>query len=252
MTNLRERTREILVVNGSPVSEYAVETRGLTKSFNGHLVLRGIDLTVREREFLTILGPNGAGKTTLLRILATLTRPSSGDVTVAGLKPGKDSTGIRRRIGYVPHQTLLYDDLTAHENLKFYGRMYDVVNPEQRIQTLTERADLSPHLHKQVRTLSRGIQQRFSIMRALLHEPPVLLLDEPDTGLDQHSRAKLGELLDTGSRTVIMSSHRLESCLELGDRVIILASGKITYNESTESLGASDLANVYARCTEER
>jgi len=241
-----------LEVNGPTQSEYAVETRGLTKSFSGHLVLKGIDLTVRENESLTILGANGAGKTTLLRVLATLTRPSSGDVAVAGLKPGKDSMGIRRRIGYVPHQTLLYDDLTAYENLQFYGRMYDVVNPEQRIRTLAERAGLSPHLHRLVRTLSRGIQQRFSILRALLHEPPVLLLDEPDTGLDHHSRAELGELLDTGFRTVIMSSHRLESCLAMGDRVIILSSGKIAYDEPTESLGASDLAGIYARCTGER
>ena len=147
---------------------------------------------------------------------------------------------------------MLFSPLSVEENLKFYGRMYDVVNPEQRIQTLAERAGLSPHLHRLVRTLSRGIQQRFSIMRALVHEPPVLLLDEPDTGLDQHSRAKLGELLDTGSRTVIMSSHRLESCLEMGDRVIILSSGKITYDEPTESLSVSDLASVYTSCTEER
>jgi ABC-type multidrug transport system ATPase subunit len=247
---LREKEQTRVTASVSALPGYAVEINGLTKYFSHNLALRGIDLNVSEKEFLTILGPNGAGKTTLLRVIAVLTRPSSGSVRVAGFELGKESAEIRHHIGYVPHQTLLYDDLTAYENLKFYGRMYDVPNLEQRILALAEEMALSSHLHKLVHTLSRGMQQRFSIMRALLHDPSLLLLDEPETGLDKHARSTLGELIGIGTRTIIMSSHRLESALELGHRVAILASGRIKYDEPVKSLNASDLALAYDQCTE--
>ena len=237
--------------SGAPLaSDQAVQIEGLRKSFGSHLALRGVDITARRGEFLTIFGPNGAGKTTLLRVLATITRPSAGKVRVSGLEAGKDSTEIRRRVGYVPHQTLLYDDLTAYENLKFYGRMYDVPDLESRIQALADRMGLTSQLHRLVRTLSRGIQQRFSIVRALLHDPSLLLLDEPETGLDQQASAMMVEMLDAGTRTVIMTSHRLEGGLELADRVVILASGRVTYDEPKSALDSSAFAGVYARYTE--
>ena len=241
-----------MTASGSSVSTPAVEVKSLTKSFGGRLALKGVDLVVGEGEFLTILGPNGAGKTTLLQILATVSRASSGKIRIGGLEVGKESTEIRRRIGYVSHQTLLFDDLTAYENLKFYARMYDVPDLDRRIHSLAEKMGLSPRLHQLVRTLSRGTQQRLSIVRALLHNPSVLLLDEPETGLDQHATAMLGEVLDAGTRTVIMSSHRLEHGLELGDRVVILASGRITYEESKESLDLANFTSVYSRYTEAR
>ena len=231
-------------------SRTAVEIKGLTKSFSGRLALKKVDLTIKDSEFLTVVGPNGAGKTTLLRVLAALSRPSSGDVTVSGFRLGKESTEIRRCIGYVPHQTLLYDELTAYENLKFYGTMYDVPNLQQRIHELAEKMALSTYLYVLIRTLSRGIQQRLSIMRALLHNPKILLLDEPETGLDQQARTMLGEVLDIGNRTIIMSSHRLESGLELGDRIAILASGRIVFQESTDKLDTSSFSDIYARHTE--
>ncbi len=241
-----------MTASGSSVSIPAVEVKSLTKSFGSRLALKGVDLVVGEGEFLTILGPNGAGKTTLLQILATVWRPSSGKIRIGGLEVGKESTEIRRRIGYVSHQTLLFDDLTAYENLKFYGRMYDVPDLDRRIHSLAEKMELSSRLHQLVRTLSRGMQQRLSIVRALLHNPSVLLLDEPETGLDQRATAMLGEVLDAGARTVIMSSHRLESAVELGDRVAILASGRITYEESKESLDLANFTSVYSRYTEAR
>jgi heme ABC exporter ATP-binding subunit CcmA len=231
-------------------SDQGVQIKGLNKSFSGNLALRGVDLTVNIGEFLTVFGPNGAGKTTLLRVLATITRPSAGRVWVSGLEAGKDSTEIRRRVGYVPHQTLLYDDLTACENLRFYGKMYDVPDLESRIQALAERMGLTSQLHRLVRTLSRGIQQRFSIIRALLHDPTLLLLDEPETGLDQQASAMMVEMLDAGARTVIMTSHRLEGSLELADRAVILASGRITYDAPKSSLDKDTFAGVYARHTE--
>ena len=241
-----------MTASGSSVSTPAVEVKSLTKSFGSRLALKGVDLVVGEGEFLTILGPNGAGKTTLLQILATVSRASSGKIRIGGLEVGRESTEIRRRIGYVSHQTLLFDDLTAYENLKFYARMYDVPDLDRRIHSLAEKMELSSRLHQLVRTLSRGTQQRLSIVRALLHNPSVLLLDEPETGLDQRATAMLGEILDAGARTVIMSSHHLERGLELGDRVVILASGRITYEESKESLDLANFTSVYSRYTEAR
>ncbi|MFQ5988033.1 MAG: ABC transporter ATP-binding protein, partial [Dehalococcoidia bacterium] len=149
--------------------EWAVEVGGLTKSFGRQLVLRGIDLRVKKGEFLTIFGPNAAGKTTLIKILATLSRPSSGEVRLAGLQLQDDATEIRRRVGVVTHQTLLYDDLTVRENLRFYGRMYDVANLEERIATVIRQVGLEARLHDRVRTLSHGMQKRASIARAVIH-----------------------------------------------------------------------------------
>ena len=229
-----------------------IQVTNLTKAFNGRPVLKGVDLVIGNGEFVTIVGPNGAGKTTLLRILSTLSRPSSGKVTVRGIEMGKDSNEIRRCIGYVPHQTLLYDDLTAYENLKFYARMYDVPDREQRINYLAEQMGLSSRLHQMVRTLSRGTQQRLSIVRALLHDPAILLLDEPETGLDQEAVALLIRVLHTADRTVIMTSHHLERGIQLCDRVIILASGRIAYEGSKESMNLADFADLYIRCTELR
>jgi heme exporter protein A len=234
----------------SPAPAAAVEIEGLTKSFGGHRALKDLSLAVAEGEFLSILGPNGAGKTTLLKIIAATLRPSSGIVRVSGLDMGRDSNEVRRLVGYVPHQTLLYDDLTAYENLRFYARMYGVPDSRHRIGALAERLALSSDLDRLVRNLSRGTQQRFSIARALLHDPSLLLLDEPETGLDQRARVLFREVLRDRRRTVIMSSHSLESCFELGDRVLILASGRIARDEPTKSLAAADLGDIYARCTE--
>ena len=186
----------------------------------------------------------------MLRVLATIARPSSGDVQISGFRLDKDSNEIRRRIGFVPHQTLLYEDLTAYENLQFYGRMYDVGNLERRIKELSEKMGMSAQLHRLIRTLSRGMQQRFSIIRALLHEPSLLLLDEPETGLDQRASIMLTDILKENKKTIIMASHRLEKGLELADRVAMLSSGRIKYEDSTKSLDPISFAELYLRYTE--
>jgi len=234
----------------SLASAPAVEIEGLTRSFGGRRVLKGLSLAIAQGEFISILGPNGAGKSTLLKIIAATLRPSSGSVRVSGLDLGKTPNEVRRLVGYVPHQTLLYDDLTARENLQFYATMYGVGSSAHRIDEVAEMLTLGADLDRLVRELSRGTQQRFSIARALLHSPSLLLLDEPETGLDQRARSLLRELLRQHRRTVIMSSHSLESCFELGDRVVILASGRIVRTEPTHSLTVTDLADIYARCTE--
>ncbi len=237
---------------GSISQSWAIEVQELTKSFGNHLALKGIDLRVREGEFLTIFGPNGSGKTTLIKVLATIMKPSSGRVRVAGFDLRDNPVPIRRKIGVVSHQTFLYDDLTAFENLKFYGRMYDVPHLEERISEVITKVGLASRLHHQVRTLSRGMQQRLSIARAVLHRPSIMLLDEPETGLDEYATAMLGEMLDTLSAevgTLIMTTHHLEYGLEMGNQVAILVGGRIVYQESKQSLDVDSLRQTYHHFT---
>ena len=230
---------------------YAIEVKRLIKSYGEHHALRGIDLNVKWGDILAIFGPNGAGKTTLLKVLATLVKPSAGDVSVAGFNLKQDAIMIRRRIGVVTHQTLLYDDLSAYENLRFYGKMYDVSNLRDRISQLVAQVGLESRIHDPVRTLSRGMQQRLAIARALIHDPPVLLLDEPGTGLDQHASAMFATILNSTpskQRAVLMTSHSLEQGAALSNRIAIMADGKIAY-EGSKQMDISNLRDVYYQCT---
>lgn len=234
--------------NNTASQVWAIEVQDLTKSFGNHLALRGVDFGVRRGEFVVIFGPNGAGKTTLIKVLATIIRPSSGSVRVAGFDLRDNQLEIRHKIGVVSHQTYLYDDLTAFENLKFYGRMYDVPNLEERINEVITRVGLASRLHHQVRTLSRGMQQRLSIARAILHHPSIMLLDEPETGLDQYATAMLREVLDeliAGGGTVVMTTHRLEYGLEMGNQLAIMAEGRIAYSKSKQSLDVDSFRQNY-------
>ncbi|MFQ5811925.1 MAG: heme ABC exporter ATP-binding protein CcmA [Anaerolineae bacterium] len=227
-----------------------IEVCGLVKSFGGKMALDGVDLDVAEGEFLTLVGPNGAGKTTLIRILATLTRPTRGSVRVAGCDLTKQGNEVRRRIGLASHQTLLYDDLSAEENLRFYGRMYEVPKLEEGITALLQRVDLDHRRHDLVRTFSRGMQQRLSLARALLHDPAILLLDEPYTGLDQRAAEVLREVLISlagRSRTVLMTTHNLERGLELCDRAAILVNGRIVHQADKSDLDVARFREAYSR-----
>jgi heme exporter protein A len=227
-----------------------IEVRGLVKSFGSKVALEGVDLDVAEGEFLTLVGPNGAGKTTLIRILATLTKSTEGSVRVAGYDLAGQGTEVRRRIGLASHQTLLYGDLSAEENLRFYGRMYEVPELEQRITALLQRVGLEHRRHDLVRTFSRGMQQRLSIARALLHDPAILLLDEPYTGLDQQAAEVLREVLVSlggRSRTVLMTTHNLERGLELCDRAAILFNGRIVYQADKSDLDVASFREAYRR-----
>ncbi|RME07606.1 MAG: ABC transporter ATP-binding protein, partial [Anaerolineae bacterium] len=156
-----------------------IRVRKLVKRFGPKTVLRGLDFDVSAGEFVALLGPNGAGKTTFLRILASLSRPVFGEVWVAGHRLPEQAAAVRRRLGVVSHQPLLYGDLTAAENLRFYGRMYAIPNLEQRVHEVLEMVGLAPRRNDLVRTFSRGMQQRLAIGRAVLHDPDVMLFDEP-------------------------------------------------------------------------
>lgn len=182
---------------------------------------------------MTIFGPNGAGKTTLIRILSLLTRASEGRLVLNGAVVDEDSAGaLRRDIGVLSHHTFLYGDLTAAENLQFYGRMYDVPGLKARIPEALEEVGLALHFHDPVRQFSRGMQQRLAIARAILHKPSLLFLDEPYTGLDPQGSAVLSRILaglKNERRTVVMITHNFDEGLSLADQVMILAKGRIAF-----------------------
>jgi heme exporter protein A len=211
-----------------------LEGRGLRRSFGGRQVLRGVDLTVRAGQVVVIAGPNGAGKTTLLRLLAGLTRPESGEVRVLGRPLRGQGEEARRAIGFVAHQSLLYDDLTLAQNLTFTARLYALPKPGDVARAALESAGLSSRADDSPRRLSRGLTQRASIARALLHQPRVLLLDEPFTGLDagaaERLRAELAGRMAAGLGMVVVT-HRLSEVWGLATRVAVLADGRWACDE---------------------
>ena len=230
--------------------EVMVRLEGVTKRFAHVWALRGIDLELRRGRCLGIFGANGAGKTTLLNILATLTRPSSGQVTIAGYDAVRQADKIRPRLGVLGHRTYLYGDLTAQENLQFYGRLFGVPDALRRGRELLRSVDLEADSTQRVRTFSRGMQQRLAIARVLLHDPELLLLDEPYTGLDQHAAARLQQVLDglqAAGRTIVLSTHDLARGLAVCDEVLIQNRGKIAYyHEAAADLDISGFEQLYA------
>lgn len=231
-----------------------IKVRKLVKRFGLKTVLRGMDFTVESGEFVALIGPNGSGKTTFLRILASLARPSLGVVTVAGFQLPKQAADVRRRLGVVSHQPLLYVDLTAAENMIFYGRMYNLANLDDRIDEVLEMVGLTNRRNDLVRTYSRGMQQRLAIGRAVLHDPSVMLFDEPYTGLDQDASAMLDEVLRTVAargRTVVMTSHDLARTEDLATRFDVLSRGKIAASATHKDFGSGNLLSFYKAVLEE-
>ncbi|MBN1666027.1 MAG: heme ABC exporter ATP-binding protein CcmA [Anaerolineales bacterium] len=230
-----------------------IVVRKLIKRFGPKLVLRGLDFEVEAGEFVALLGPNGAGKTTFLRILASLSRPLAGEVRVAGYQLPQQAAAVRRRLGVVSHLPLLYGDLSAEENLRFYGRMYAVPALEERISSVLEMVGLAPRRRDLVRTFSRGMQQRLAIGRAVLHDPEVMLFDEPHTGLDQEA----SEMLDTvlrevaaRGRTVVMTSHDLVRAADLASRFDILSKGKIVASVQRDAFDTNQLLGFYRQAVQ--
>ncbi len=223
-----------------------IQVKKLVKRFGPLTVLRELDFNVDSGEFVALMGPNGAGKTTLLRILATLSRPSSGSVRVASYRLPAEGAFLRAHLGVVSHQPLLYGDLTAYENLLFFSKLYEI--DFSRIDEVLSLVGLKKRKNSLVRTFSRGMQQRLAIGRAILHNPRILLLDEPHTGLDQDA----GEILDRvmqevalEGRTVVMTSHDLIRAASLASRVDVLSKGKISASLSTSEIESADLVDFY-------
>lgn len=225
-----------------------LEIHGLKKSFGLKPILRGLDLNLHAGERMALLGANGAGKTTLLRILAGLTRPTDGRILIDGLNLVQQTREIRRKVGFVAHQPYLYDELSALENLIFFARMYALAQPQARAIELLQRVGLSKKVRERAGALSRGQAQRLALARALLHEPQLLLLDEPDTGLDQDGLALLAELLaehHARGGTILFTTHDLEAALGRSDQIVMLNNGRVAYQQATVSLEQERIHEVY-------
>ncbi len=231
---------------------WGIEVLGLWKTFGSLEALRGVNLKVSPGERLALVGPNGSGKSTLLKVLATLLRPSSGTARLASFDVQKQALEVRRLIGVVCHQSFLYSDLTAYENLEFYGRLYELPDPSGRAVEQLRLVGLELQADVLGRDLSRGMQQRLALARALVHDPRILLLDEPDTGLDQRWAAFLVDLLaeEAGrGRTVLVITHNLEQSLNLADRVAVLNGGKVVFTAKRDELDVGSLKEAYLRHT---
>jgi len=226
-----------------------VEARGLGKSFGRTVVLRDLDLCVVAGESLVIFGPNGAGKSTLLRLCSTLQRPDRGSLSLFGTTEG--GAGVRRRIGLLGHQSFLYPDLSARENLEFFARMYRLGDPERCASAWLARVALESAGTRPVRVFSRGMEQRLGLARALLHDPELILLDEPWSGLDAEAADLLSALLQglrRERRTLIVATHDFERGATVADRALILHGGRIAWATSAgEAPRALDA--IYRRIT---
>jgi heme exporter protein A len=231
-----------------------IEVHRLVKRFGPKVVLRNLEFQVEAGEFVALLGPNGAGKTTFLRILSSLSRQTLGMVKIAGYQLPHQAAAVRRRLGVVSHLPLLYGDLTAEENLSFYGRMYGIENMARRTGEVLELVGLVARRRDLVRTFSRGMQQRLAIGRAVLHDPEVLLLDEPHTGLDQDASAMLDDVLRqvaARGRTVVMTSHDLARAADLAERFDVLSRGVIQASIKANQLPQDGLLAFYRQALEQ-
>jgi heme exporter protein A len=227
---------------GVPADAPAVEARGVEKWYGPLPAVRGIDLALPRGEFLTIFGPNGAGKSTLLRMLCGAVRPTRGTVHIAGDEVGGEAEGWRRKIGLLSHQTFLYPGLSAAENLDFYARLYSLPDRRARVDEALRGVGLIERAADRVRTFSRGMQQRLALARTLLHDPEVVFLDEPYTGLDPHASAMLRAVLDRlkdGRRTVVLVTHNLSQGLEQADRVAVQVGGRWVSDERRGQIDAA-------------
>lgn len=225
-----------------------IEIKKLTKQADNKLILRGVDLSIKKGETVAILGPNGAGKSTLLKVLATLIKPTSGHVLVNGLDLKKNQIEIKKLLGYLPHSSLLYDHYSPLENLVFFGNIYGVKNVEQKAINLVKEVGLSFFLNEPVKNFSRGMIQRIAIARAIVHDPEVLLLDEPHTGLDQGAISILNNVIvsmkEKGA-TTLMVTHDFKQAAEICDRVIIVKNGKIVDDFKVENRNLGCVSEKY-------
>ena len=225
----------------------ALETKKLTKTFGERRALDGVSIEVPEGAFVSIFGPNGAGKTTLLRVLSTLARPTSGKVRVCGIDALEEPDKVREHIGLISHNSMLYPDLTAMENLLFTARLYGILDPEARVRELLRAVELDHRRFDLVRTFSRGMTQRLSIARALINDPEVVFLDEPYAGLDPHAVEIFDELIASirDGRTFVMVSHDLQKGFEACTHALVLARGRVVRYAPKDELAFDEFRELY-------
>ncbi|MEE9291509.1 MAG: ABC transporter ATP-binding protein [Acidobacteriota bacterium] len=237
----------------APSNEPAVRAAALRRVYGTLPALDGVDLTAPSGTCILLLGANGAGKSTLLRVLSTLIPPTSGTLWIHGADVRQaDRVALRRRIGLLAHQTYLYEDLSAAENLQFYARLYGLPSPRDAAREALASAALGDRADDFVRTFSRGMKQRLAIARTLLHDPDLLLLDEPFTGLDRESCAdltgRLAALRDAG-RTCVLATHAVTVAAGLADRVVVLAAGRIAADHPAARMGPRELESLLGEVT---
>jgi heme exporter protein A len=233
---------------GSPPQAPLLEARALRRHFGAVRAVDGISFDIREGEAFTILGPNGAGKTTLLGILAGVLRPTEGEVRFRGQSVRGGETAWRGELGVLSHRTGLYGPLTARENLEFFGRLQGVERLDERVAARLAEVGLDEAADRPVRTFSRGMRQRLALARTLLHEPALVLLDEPFTGLDLHASALLRDVLERlrdGRRTVVLVTHNLSEGLALADRVAIQVRGRFAFEGARSEIPEGDEERFY-------
>lgn len=230
-------------------SPLAIETEHLSKVFGSRRAVDDVSIDVPAGAFVSIFGPNGAGKTTLLRILSTLTRASSGEARVMGVDVKEDPDDARAFIGLISHQPMLYPDLSAEENLLLYARLYGAENPEARVAELLEMVGLKHRRLDAVRTFSRGMTQRVAIARALVHDPAVLFLDEPYSGLDPHAIDIFDQIIADirDSHTFVMVSHDLQKGFDMCSHALVLARGSVVSFVQKDAIDYGDFSALYRR-----
>jgi len=232
-------------VDGRP--DLAIRLRGVSKSFGSQAALAGVNLDVPQGSYVAVMGANGAGKTTLLKVIAGLAVPTRGIVTIAGIEMKKAGPKLRALVGFVSHETMLYSDLTARENLAFHARLFGLKRPTAAVERAAERLSVQRVLDRPVRTLSRGTRQRVALARALLHEPAVILLDEPYTGLDEAAVAALSELLEelaTPERVLMVTLHDVARALSGPERLVALSCGRVVLDRPIHER-RDDVAETY-------
>ncbi len=222
----------------------AVRVSKLTKTLDERAVLRGIELEIGAGEYVALLGANGAGKSTLLKILATLMPPTDGVIELFGRSLSRSSVALRGRIGLIGHQSMLYRDLSARENLEFFAKLYELKDPIRKAERMLRVVGLVERADDPVKNFSRGMTQRISIARALIHDPDLILADEPFAGLDAPSIEALEDLfhrLSMAGKTIVLVNHDIEQTLRLAERAIVLRQGKIVLDQPTHRLYAREV-----------
>ena len=229
-------------------------TNNLSKRYDGFTAVDKLNLSIKEGEIFGFLGHNGAGKTTTISMLTTLILPSSGNASIAGYDVVRDNLKVRRLLGYLPENVMLYGELTAYENLKYFGQLSGVEKINSRIDEILERLQFSPWKNQKIRTFSKGMRQRIGIAQALLHRPKILFLDEPTSGLDPQGTKEMRDLLISINRdwgtTIFMNTHLLSEVSKICTSIGIISQGKLLLADSIEHIekqfaGEKSLEEIY-------
>lgn len=225
----------------------AIETKHLSKVFGTRRAVDDVSISIPQGAFVSIFGPNGAGKTTLLRMLSTLSRPSAGEARVMGVDIKEEPDEARDHIGLISHQPMLYPDLSAEENLLLYAKLYGVQNPEARVLELLDAVGMKHRRLDPVRTFSRGMTQRAAIARALVHDPAVVFLDEPYSGLDPHAVEIFDGLIEQirGQHTFVMVSHDLQKGFDMCTHALVLARGRVVAFDEKSNIAFDEFSKLY-------